>query len=161
MREREKINNTGSDNYGVHRTAAWSQIDELWMTCEEPRPAAWSFHAIGQVRNRAPQIAISIMRPSRHSTNLITALLHPSIPALPALLPSCPPTSLPQTARQMPLPWTGVDTELQARSSCVMILKANAASPLFLEAPGPTKAAASGRQDRTENRIKELRPRHT
>jgi len=29
----------------------------IWMTCEEPRPAAWSFHAKGQVpeKGRPPQ----------------------------------------------------------------------------------------------------------
>ena len=27
-------------------------ISMRWMTCEQPRPAAWSFHAKGQVREQ-------------------------------------------------------------------------------------------------------------
>ena len=38
------------------------QIDELWMPCEEPCPEAYFSYVGGQVRNRAPQIAISNMR---------------------------------------------------------------------------------------------------
>ena len=53
VRERAEQTIAMMDNYGVQPDGRMFEIDEMWMTCEQPRPAAWLFHAIGQVRSRA------------------------------------------------------------------------------------------------------------